>query len=377
MQALVAGDILVSARRSSPASELPVDIHDVVEELYQWFEARSRRASAYGPHFADLWRWASAGVRGGKMLRPRLLLGVFDALRADGGAGAPRGSATRIAAGIELLHYAFLLHDDVIDGDVMRRGEPNLVGAVLRERDTGGPAQTDAAVLHWARTNAMLMGDLLLADAHQLFAREGLPTSMRERLWDLLDHAITESVAGEQLDVGLSDGAVESDLDTVLGMSRLKTATYTFELPLRAAAILAAGSPRTEQALGAIGRHLGVAFQLQDDLLSTFGRDEEHGKDAFSDLREGKETVIVAYARTTSAWPGIRLLFGNGSLEEHDARLIRDLLVDCGAEQFVRSLIADRLIAAAELIASPQSELTDELTQLLEQFMDSMEERRS
>lgn len=366
------------------AARMETRLAEVKREIERLLRARSLRAEAYGAHFAALWKTAAECAPGGKLLRPRLLLGAFDALVDREEAGILRDAAARIAAGIELLHLSFLMHDDVIDGDLLRRGRPNLIGAMLRDRD---PAAFDAQApgarpvgtreLHWAHANGILMGDLLLSAAHQVFAREPLPQSVRLRLLDLLDRTITESVVGEQLDVGLSDGVVPADLAIVLEMSRLKTATYTFELPLRAAAILTGAEPGVERAVGKAGRHLGVAFQLQDDLLSTFGRPEEHGKDPFSDLREGKETAIVAYARMTSAWPAIEPCFGRSRLTEEEGSAMRDLLVACGAERFVRSLVDEQLRACRELTSSPDAPLPPGLARFFGRLVASIEDRRS
>lgn len=356
--------------------------HEVEQEVGRLLAARSRQAEAYGTHFADLWRIAADRVLGGKLIRPQLLIGAFETLSANPNAST-RDSAVRIAAAVELLHYSFLLHDDVIDGDLLRRGKPNLIGAMLQERDPHivvGPAGTPPASakdLHWAHTGGILMGDLMLSAAHQVFARESLPESMRVRLLDLLDYTITESVAGEHLDVGLADGVIPSDLNTVLGMSRLKTATYTFELPLRAAAILAHAPRRTENAIGRIGRHLGVAFQLQDDLLSTFGDAAEHGKDPFSDLREGKETAIIAYARLTSAWPSIEPHLGRSHITHEEGAEIQALLITCGAERFAKSLIDEQIGACFEITSSRESQISPELAQLVGHLVESLEERRS
>lgn len=343
----------------------------------------SARAAVRGPAFARLWELASQHVLGGKLLRPRLLLGAFDALASDSADRIPCTECVlRLAAGIELLHFSFLLHDDVIDEDLLRRGRANLIGMLLEERGPGdvpaarNPARPGAD-LHWARANGILLGDLMLSAAHQTFARESLPEGVRLRLLELLEHAIAESVAGEQLDVGLSDGVIASDLGTVLEMSRRKTAVYTFELPLRAAAILAGQDQRTEREIAAIGTHLGVAFQLQDDLLSTFGRAAEHGKDPYSDLREAKETAIIAYARMTSAWSRIEPWFGRADLGEEEGRALRDVLVECGAERFIRSLIEDEIRTALDLVASPESAVPPELARFMLRLVDSLEERRS
>jgi len=322
----------------------------IENELSGLIGKRASAATAYGQDFSRLWELAGQNVLGGKFVRPLLLMETYDALQPV--RSPQRETAISIAAAIELLHYAFLLHDDVIDGDLVRRGHPNLIGSLLAE--AGGNAGVEAngtdtaragGALHWAQTGGILMGDMLLAATHQSFARADLPHELRLRLLDLLEHTINETVAGEQLDVGLGDGVIAPDLQTILVMCGYKTATYTFELPLRAAATLAGADFAVENALATAGRHLGLAFQLQDDLLSTFGDPRRHGKDPFSDLREGKETAIIAHARTTVAWEDIKPFFGRPELSVGDGEHLRRHLTDCGAEAFVQNLIEEQMQA--------------------------------
>lgn len=366
---------------TAPLATAPAELRDSIErELGAHFADRTAAAEAYGQEFSLLWQHAARHALGGKLVRPALMVEAYDALvaaapeRGDGERPS-RTTLVRLAASIELLHYSFLLHDDVIDGDLMRRGRPNLIGALLQDRDQTHPETPDAA-LHWARTGGILMGDLLLSAAHQIFARAPLAHETRLRMLDLLDHTITESVAGEQTDVGLSDGVVMPDLGTILAMTAHKTATYSFELPLRAAAILAGATPPVESALTSAGRHLGLAFQLQDDLLSTFGDPAEHGKDPYSDLREGKQTVILAYARMTSAWPSIEPALTTGELDIAEAGRVARLLADCGAESFARSLIDEQLTALYELLAGSGATIPQGVQQVLLGFAGRLEGRR-
>lgn len=332
------------------------DLNTRVEEvLRERFALHCTSAEAYGPEFAALWRAGADHALGGKLVRPRLLLDVHRALDPDAGDG-PITAAVDIATQIELLHYAFLLHDDVIDGDLTRRQRPNLIGALA----AGTPGISAQDSLHWARSSAILMGDLILSAAVMGFARADVPHETRLRLLELVEQTILETVAGEHTDVALSHGIIPSDVETVLSMSVYKTATYSFSLPLRAAALLAGSSRSAEETLQTVGRHLGLAYQLQDDLLCVFGDHRSHGKDAYSDLREGKETAIIAFARSTSAWTRIDPRFGAPDLNLADAEGIRDLLRECGAERFVVGLIGDQLDAVYALLA--EAELAGEIT---------------
>ncbi|WP_341933789.1 polyprenyl synthetase family protein [Microbacterium sp. LWO14-1.2] len=328
----------------------------IEEALRRRFVHHSAAAEAYGSEFAALWRAAADHSLGGKLVRPRLLLDIHHALTpGDVGSATLTPAAVEVAAHIELLHYAFLLHDDVIDGDLTRRKRPNLIGALA----AGTPAATEEDALHWARSSAILMGDLLLTAAVMGFARADVPADVRSRLLDLVEETIVETVAGEHTDVALSHGIIAPDLTTILSMSVYKTATYSFSLPLRAAALLSGSSVSAERTLTSVGRHIGLAYQLQDDLLCVFGDHRAHGKDAFSDLREGKETAIIAYARSTDAWDDIAPRFGSAELSMRDAEGLRDQLRACGAEAFVTDLVGDQLDAVHTLLADAQ--LTGEI----------------
>lgn len=323
----------------------------ITETLRSRFVERGAVAAAHGDEFAALWRTAGDHVLGGKLIRPRLLLDMHRAMTVGGDPTVASDEiAVELSVSVELLHYAFLLHDDVIDGDLMRRRRPNFIGAIAHARGRT-PQETD---LHWARTSAILMGDLLMSAAVLGFARVEVAAQTRGRLLDLMDHVIMETVAGEHTDVGLSDGVIAPDLETVLAMTASKTASYSFALPLRAAAVLAGAPPAVETGMTAIGRHLGLAYQLQDDLLCVFGDSRDHGKDAFSDLREGKETAIIAFARQTEEWPSIEPLIGAANLSAEAAARARERLRACGAERYVRALVREQFDAVDAALAELQ-----------------------
>jgi geranylgeranyl diphosphate synthase type II len=123
----------------------------------------------------------------------------------------------------------------------------------------------------------------------------------------------------------------------------MKTAAYSFALPLRlAGAVAQAGAP-ADRALARAGRDLGFAYQVQDDLLSMVGRSTAHGKDAVSDLREGKETVLVSYLRTAPQWDEVADAFGDPAIDEAEADRIRRAIEASGAREFAQDLVADRL----------------------------------
>ncbi|WP_166973361.1 polyprenyl synthetase family protein [Brevibacterium atlanticum] len=360
---------------------------EIESEIRREMEARAQQLAGLGVAATRAWDLASRCVLGGKLLRPRLLVGAVDALGASqvpGSAGASarscawaRDRAVHIAAAVELLHFAFLLHDDVIDGDLMRRGRPNFIGLLLEEWEADdGPAPA-LPRLQAARSTAMLVGDLLLSTAHRIVFRAAPPGQTGKRLLGALDQAVLESVSGELTDVALSAGRVRPELAEVVEMSRQKTATYSFELPLRSAAVLAGLGSEVEDLLGQVGALLGLAYQLQDDLLSIFGQPEEHGKDPYSDLREGKETAIIALARRSAAWPLIAPHFGTGNLGAGEGAEVRSLLSECGAEAEVQALIGELSANARDLISAEQDLIGADMAMLIDDLIGALDGRRS
>lgn len=359
---------------STVTHDVRADERDAIaHRLAEFFTARQAQAARYGEPCARLWEIAADVAAGGKLVRPSLLLHTYDALAGEGTRppAASRDTAFDVAVAVEVFHFAFLLHDDVIDQDTVRRGRPNLIGMLLAQ---GGP-ESSARVQHWARTGGILMGDLLIAASHQAFARADLARRHRIDLLDVLDRTVADSVAGELTDVGLSHGLVAPQLPTILAMTTQKTASYTFGLPLRAGAILAGAGPRTQEVLGAVGAHLGLGFQLQDDLLSTFGDPARHGKGRFSDLREGKQTAIIACARATPAWDRISPRLGRDDLTEADAVSLANELAACGARSRVEDLVERELEAAVELVDDPAGDLPGSMRAVLHDLVETLRGR--
>ncbi|MFF1879385.1 polyprenyl synthetase family protein [Leifsonia sp. NPDC058230] len=314
--------------------------------LESFFAERIQLAARYGSEYQHLWERARVASAGGKRIRPRFVMDAFWALGGDPVRGF-RG-ALDVAVAFELLHTAFLLHDDVIDGDTVRRGIPNLVGEFEAEARAQGISPARATL--WGETAAILAGDLLIQASQSLVARIEAPPERRAALLDVFDHSVFVTAAGEFADVSFSVGIGDARLPDVLAMTERKTAAYSFAGPLTAGAVLTGADGDALEALGEYGRLLGIAFQLGDDLLGVFGAPELTGKSRLSDLREGKETSVIAYARATPSWSGIEPLFGRADLSEDDGRAIARALVECGARAFVEGLVDEHASRAAAVL---------------------------
>ena len=326
------------------------------EALQLLLEEGRKKASGISPDHVHLWSALADAAAGGKRLRPAFVMATHDAL---GGRLAP--AAASVGAAMELLHTALVIHDDVIDQDYVRRGRPNVSGA-FRDRALAAGASADAAV-SYARTAAILAGDLALAAAVRAVSTCEAPVAMVHRILDLLDTALHVTAAGELADVRLSVDPAPATLPESLAMAEQKTSEYSFVLPMQAGAVLAGADETTVSRLGAAGRGLGVAFQLVDDLIGVFGDPGVSGKSSTSDLRAGKQTPVLVHARSTSSWPQVEAYVGR-DLTPDELIEAQRLLTACGSRRYVEELAQRHLVASRRVIEDLgiPAELVDSMT---------------
>jgi geranylgeranyl diphosphate synthase type II len=299
--------------------------------LARFFSLAKNRAAPFGPEYVELWATLESNTVGGKRFRPRMVISAYQAL-----GGLDLEAAANVGAAFELLHTALIVHDDVIDHDFTRRGVPNISGSYRdRALERGASARTAE---HSGISAAVIAGDLALFNAYRLIDRSGVNDVTRGRLLEVMDDALFASAAGELIDVHFSTAVTAPGVDDILTMEGLKTAVYSFESPLQAGAILAGASDEVVQTLAEFGRDIGIAYQIVDDLLGVFGLEEQTGKTTIGDLREGKRTVLIAYANNTPEWAAVERHLGDPDLTEQDAERIRAVLISCGAKTLTESL---------------------------------------
>jgi geranylgeranyl diphosphate synthase type II len=183
----------------------------------------------------------------------------------------------------------------------------------------------------------------------------GVSEPTRQRLVELMDEALFASAAGELLDLDYSGAIAIPTVDNILSMARLKTAVYSFEVPLKAGAVLAGADETVIESMGDFGREIGTAYQIVDDLLGAFRR---HGRD-----RQVPTRAICgrASARCSSRTPprpncGPRWapLFGSPTLSDADADALRAKLESSGAKAYAEALLAQHVDRAREVLDRPQ-----------------------
>ncbi|WP_166996506.1 polyprenyl synthetase family protein [Paramicrobacterium fandaimingii] len=328
------------------ASSLTVSAHDVrlSARLSEIIAEKRDSSLRFALPFVQLWEQVDALMTTGKKVRPRLFLDVYVAL-----GGRDTAMAIDAACALEFLHAALVIHDDVIDKDVMRRGEMNITGRFASEAVVRGVPTWSAHA--WGEASSLLAGDLLLTTAQSLIARLDVDNEVRLAALDAFDDSVFTSAAGEQTDVWHSLHLEQASVDAVCAVMEQKTAHYSFQTPLRLAATLAGASSDVQDQFDIVGRNIGVVYQLRDDVLGVFGDERETGKSVLSDLREGKETLLIAFSRTHQRWAEVAGAFGDPHLTVEDGRRLRDVIDSSGALQLVESLISEHVDRVSELIA--------------------------
>ena len=334
-------------------------VRDQVEaRLSSWLDARVAEARRRGSEVglvADGVRQLT--MRGGKRFRAVLLAATYEACGGGGGAEAVASAG----AAIELFQTYLLTHDDLIDGDDLRRGGPSVPA---RMREHFGAAGASAM--------SILAGDLAGAWAQRMFLELQLPPERVARAALELARVHEEVIAGQVLDVRGSAG----DARAVEAMHALKTASYSVRGPVLIGARLAGASDVLVRALAAFAEPLGVAFQLRDDVLGLFGDPVTTGKPASNDLREGKRTALVVEAlRDGRAADALDRVLGHRGASDADVREAVARIAACGALARIEERIAELTGAARAALA--HADLAPGDRALLEPTIDALTERRS
>ena len=334
--------------------ESPFDVEDVRARvsltLSEYVVSQLPSLKAISSDVVVLHELLTAFTSGGKRLRPVL---AWWGWRAAG--GTDDQAMIRAAASLELLQACALIHDDVMDGSDTRRGAPSIhrsLEALHAKSGWRGSAE------EFGVAGAILLGDLCLSWSDQLLFESGLSAEALIRTKSIFDITRTELMAGQYLDV-VEQARADIDADRALLVARYKSAKYTVERPLHIGATLAGAPEELIAALSDFGLPLGEAFQLRDDVLGVFGDPQTTGKPAGDDLREGKQTYLIACAfeRANSAQTeALTAGLGDPYLTQEDVNRLRDLIIDTGALAQTEERIEVGTDSALNALAATQLE---------------------
>lgn len=265
-------------------------------------------------------------LAGGKRLRAAFMYYGY-----LGAGGTEEEKILDTSVSVELIHAFLLVHDDIIDRDEIRHGVPTLH---RRYADFGKRFFPDKDVKHFGDSIAIIMGDMLCAFGNDIIFRSSFPKEYVFEALSKLQRIISYTVIGQARDVYM-EYKREASEEEIIRMYTNKTARYTVEGPLHLGAVLAGAPQELLDGLSAYAIPLGIAFQIQDDILGVFGTEKRLGKPVGSDIEEGKVTLLVSRALrdgTAKQKERIRDILSLGErLTRRDVEEFRSLIETTGA----------------------------------------------
>lgn len=281
---------------------------------------------------------------GGKRVRPAFMYSGYIA------AGGQAQEAILFASlSVELLHTFALMHDDIIDNSDLRRGELTTHKAFEAYHKT---RKLKGNKKEFGLSSAILAGDLAFSFAEEILTTAPFPQERIRRARYFFDQMKIQVIYGEYLDVlgGYKDSLTE---DEVLQVLEYKTAKYTVERPLHIGAMLAGSDYQTLETFSRYGIPFGQAFQMQDDIVGTFGTEEEIGKPADSDIKEGKKTLLLTKAYEKADKNQLKVLnrvVGKKGATKEDIAKVKQIMEKTGAYDYCVKLAKELLVQAKNAI---------------------------
>lgn len=295
---------------------------------------------------------ATRSQAGGKRLRPVLCLLACQAV-----GGEPQ-QALPAAAAVELIHNFSLLHDDIEDNSPTRR-------------------HCTTVWKIWGEPQAINAGDGMFALAHlalQRLSEKGLPDDRVLAACQVFDQTCLALCEGQYLDMSFED-RLDVDVDQYLAMIRLKTAAL-MSCSTRLGALLGSGDADLAARYARFGENLGLAFQIEDDLLGIWGEEKATGKPQASDIRQRKKSLLIIYAlQQEASLPvserRVHEVYQRKVVDEDAIKVVLDSLQALGARQYAQQMALDyhqRALVELEA-AGMENEGQDGLRELAKQLV--------
>ncbi len=259
-------------------------------------------------------------MRGGKRIRPLfMILGYW--LNSD-----VDDRIVKASISLELMQSYLLIHDDIIDQSEIRRGGPSF------HRMFGYEGRINEGI-------SIVCADLSDAYSHEALLDVDFPPDRLNSAMKLMSEIVEFTGIGQLMDITLSLGD-EMTVDDVTAIHKYKTAQYTVNGPMKMGAILS--GYRDPNRIDRFGLPLGIAFQIQDDILGMFGDEKELGKSVVSDFEEGKKTHLILYTYQMASRAEIDFIrerLGRKGISREDFERVRNIIEKCGALDKTRELL--------------------------------------
>ncbi len=280
----------------------------------------------------------------GKRIRPYMM--YYGYLAAG---GKEKEKILKTSTCVEFIHSFLLMHDDIVDRDDKRHGLETI--HVHYENYANKKFDTQDAK-HFGVSVAIIMGDTIYSIANQILFSSKFEPKLIVEAMNKLQEIVRRTAIGEMQDILMEHKKSPSEKE-ILKMYENKTAKYTFEGPFQLGALLAGANYSQVNDISRFAIPLGIAFQLQDDFLGIFGKEEITGKPFASDIIEGKQTIIVKRAFELSSVKQkkrLKELLGKKDITKNEIEEFIFILNSVGAVQSVSEDIDKYLKEATNLL---------------------------
>ena len=336
--------------------------------LALFFDAKIEEAAGISKHTREVVVSAKEyTLRGGKRLRPIFCIYGYKCLSAENDE-----AIFDAAISLELMQSYLLIHDDIMDEDELRRGKAtfHILCKELCEHQFGRNKAHK-----YGENIAIVGGDLLESYGVEVLATSSFKSEYVQKALATYAKIVKNVGYGQILDLTAERKGSFSE-DEILTIHHLKTASYTIEGPLHIGALLAGATESDLKVLSDYGIPLGLAFQIQDDILGLFGSEAKTGKPVGSDIREGKKTLLILHAleRCSEAEKAdILTALGNEAVSDEKIETVRAIVRATGSLEYSRTLVRELTEKAVATISV--SGFRNEAKEFLEAIADFIGKR--
>lgn len=283
-------------------------------------------------------------LAGGKRIRPALMHYSY-----LGSGGKEMEKIIKASIGIELIHLFLLIHDDIIDNDSKRHGMDTINA---RYEKIGKRIFFKKDNKHFGNSMGIMIGDMVNALGNDAIFSSGFPADLVMKALSKVQGIVSFTVVGEMKDVYIEYRNKASEKE-IMKMYEYKTAKYTIEGPLHLGAVLGGASDEFCAKLSRYAVPVGIAFQIQDDILGIFGSEKKLGKGVGSDIAEGKKTILVVKALEKSSGSDrkkLQRILGDRNLNAEKINQFRNIIINTGSLEYAENLAGKLVLEGKEAL---------------------------
>jgi geranylgeranyl diphosphate synthase type I len=302
----------------------------ITDHLQHFFEEQNAVAYPHDLFYSEIVKKLAIFTQKGKKIRGSTVLMAYEL-----NGGTINDKVLNAAAGIELIHAALLIHDDIMDNDRLRRGEKTVVGQYEEV--------VDKHTHYFPQSMAICVGDAALFLANILLNKISESNLLQSKIVATCMHEFALVCSSQMMDVYFSQPNQMPSLEQVFYIYAHKTGRYTFTIPLFVGEALAAQDPAYTSPLESAGEKLGTVFQMKDDEIGLLGSEKEIGKLIGSDIRENKKTIfsLLLYSSVNDEEKiFLDNCFGNPAFSENDMQKMHYLIHKYAILEKVNQFIA-------------------------------------